>query len=95
MSDFENSNVINTNESAEKPEQKVEVETNGQLRIVFEDENEEISESSNDDNTEKKQQEPVKEEIKGIEIHVEEDEDEWKGENPDYTGDYTDSYRNR
>jgi hypothetical protein len=26
---------------------------------------------------------------------VEEDEDEWKWENPDYTGDYTDSYRNR
>ena len=93
MSDFENSNVINTNESAEKPEQKVEVETNGQLRIVFEDENEEVSEASNGDNTEKKQQK--KEEIKGIEIYVEEDEDEWKGENPDYTGDYTDSYRNR
>ena len=94
MSDFENSNVINTTESAEKPEQKVEVETNGQLRIVFEYENEEVSEASNDDNTEKKQQQK-KEEIKGIEIYVEEDEDEWKWENPDYTGNYTDSYRNR
>jgi hypothetical protein len=74
MSDFENSNVINTTESAEKPEQKVEVETNGQLRIVFDDEVEENSSASNDDNAEKKQQK--KEEIKGIEIYVEEDEDE-------------------
>lgn len=38
MCDFENSNVINTAESTEKPEQKVEVEINGQLRIVFDEE---------------------------------------------------------
>ena len=49
MSDFENSNVINNAESNEKPEQKVEVETNGQLRIVFKEDYEENDKDPNQD----------------------------------------------
>lgn len=89
MSKIENPSIDNYSWEDGSQMQDVEMETNGQLRINFCD-------KKNDELAEKKSEEPVqsKEPVQGVVIHIDkEEEDGW--ENPDYTGEYTDFYRNR
>lgn len=85
MNNLENNSQSNNSLESTNQQQNIEVETNGQLKIIFDDENEE---KKDDDWVEKESED----QIQGVAIHIdEEDEEEW--ENPDYTWDYTDFFR--
>lgn len=70
------------------PEQNVKIEASGQLRINFDDENEN-EEAKDNDWVEKESKIPTQ----GMIIHLDNDEEEW--ENPEYTGEYIDYYKDR